>query len=76
MFERDWARACAKEKFTGMLSRENKACKSDPKEDKAMMAQVHDVLLQVIKSMVQSGSGYKRGSYLYRSFPYAQSPVL
>ena len=48
MFERDWARACAKEKFTGMLSRENKACKSDPKDDKAMMAQVHDVLLQVI----------------------------
>lgn len=24
MFERDWARACAKEKFTSMLGRENK----------------------------------------------------
>ena len=48
MFERDWTRACTKEKFTGMLSRENKACKSDPMEDKAMLKAVHDVLLQVI----------------------------
>ena len=50
MFERDWTRACTKEKFTGMLSRENKACKSDPMEDKAMLKAVHDVLLEHYKA--------------------------
>lgn len=43
MFERDWARACAKDKFTSMLSRENKAGGSG-KPDKQAMAEVHDVL--------------------------------
>lgn len=33
MFERDWQRACAKEKFTSMLNRENKASK-EGKDDK------------------------------------------
>ena len=33
-----------------MLSRENKACKSDPKDDKVMMAQLHDVLLEHFKT--------------------------
>ncbi len=40
MFERDWQRACAKEKFTAMMFRENKNNKSDPKEDKEMLDEV------------------------------------
>ncbi len=41
MFERDWARACAKEKFAVMMSRENKASKATPaKSDKEMFAEV------------------------------------
>ena len=46
MFERDWQRACNKEKFTGMLSRENKSNKSNPMDDKAMLEEVHKILLQ------------------------------
>lgn len=45
MFERDWARACGKEKFTSMMARENKSCK-EPKDDKQMLNEVHDVLLE------------------------------
>ncbi|KAF8071180.1 hypothetical protein HT031_001262 [Scenedesmus sp. PABB004] len=43
MFERDWARACAKEKFTSMLARENKGSAAG-KPDKQAVAEVHDVL--------------------------------
>eukprot|EP00879_Flechtneria_rotunda_P024201 GHRR01025649.1.p1 GENE.GHRR01025649.1~~GHRR01025649.1.p1 ORF type:complete len:986 (+),score=357.96 GHRR01025649.1:892-3849(+) len=43
MFERDWARACAKEKFTSMLARENKG-NAAGKSDKAAMQDVHDML--------------------------------
>lgn len=45
MFERDWQRACSKEKFTGMLARENKANK-DGKPDGQALKEVHDVLLK------------------------------
>ncbi|GAX81636.1 hypothetical protein CEUSTIGMA_g9064.t1 [Chlamydomonas eustigma] len=49
MFEKDWARACKKEKFTIMLSRENKASQEQPpKTDKEMMQELHDVLLDYI----------------------------
>lgn len=30
----------------GMLSRENKACKSEVKDDRTMLTEVHDVLLR------------------------------
>lgn len=43
MFERDWGRACAKEKFMSMLARENKGCAAG-KADKVALAEVHDVL--------------------------------
>jgi hypothetical protein len=43
MFERDWARACSKEKFTSMLSRENKSNAAGKRDDVAMQ-EVHDVL--------------------------------
>jgi hypothetical protein len=43
MFERDWTRACGKEKFTSMLVRENKG-NSAGKLDKAAMQDVHEVL--------------------------------
>ncbi|KAG1678758.1 hypothetical protein FOA52_012798 [Chlamydomonas sp. UWO 241] len=49
MFEKDWGRATAKEKFTGMLCRENKSNKSNPKDDKVMLQEVHSVLLQYYK---------------------------
>lgn len=32
-----------------MLARENKSCKSDPKDDKAMLAEIHDMLLKYYK---------------------------
>jgi hypothetical protein len=50
MFERDWQRACAKEKFTGMLCRENKSNKSNPMDDKTMLEEVHNILLQHYRS--------------------------
>ena len=40
MFERDWARACAKEKFTSMLAREHKANSKAKGDDKAMLKEV------------------------------------
>lgn len=43
MFERDWQRACSKEKFTSMLARENKGNEKN-KPDKVAMQEVHDVL--------------------------------
>lgn len=43
LFSRDWARACGKEKFTSMLSRENKGNASG-KSDKVAMQEVHDML--------------------------------
>lgn len=43
MFERDWQRACGKEKFTSMLSRENKAAKHG-KADKVALQELHDVI--------------------------------
>lgn len=43
MFERDWARACSKEKFTSMLARENKGNPAG-KSDKQAMQDVHDML--------------------------------
>lgn len=45
MFERDWQRACSKEKFTSMMSRENKANK-EGKDEKVALKEVHDVLLK------------------------------
>ncbi|KXZ56071.1 hypothetical protein GPECTOR_2g953 [Gonium pectorale] len=45
MFERDWQRACSKEKFTSMMSRENKANK-EGKDEKVAIKEVHDVLLR------------------------------
>ncbi len=57
MFERDWQRACSKEKFTGMLSRENKANKTNQREDKIMLQDVHDVLLQHYKAVREQGGG-------------------
>ena len=58
MFERDWVRACAKEKFSGMLSRENKATL---KPDKAMLAEVHDVLLHFLKRWYSAFVYYASG---------------
>jgi hypothetical protein len=43
MFERDWQRACAKEKFTSMLARENKG-NAAGKSDKQALQEVHDML--------------------------------
>eukprot|EP00878_Enallax_costatus_P045018 GHUV01053851.1.p1 GENE.GHUV01053851.1~~GHUV01053851.1.p1 ORF type:complete len:472 (+),score=157.43 GHUV01053851.1:213-1628(+) len=43
MFERDWQRACGKEKFTSMLARENKG-NAAGKSDKQAMQDVHDML--------------------------------
>jgi hypothetical protein len=43
MMERDWGRACAKEKFMSMLARENRACTAG-KPDKVALAEVHDVI--------------------------------
>ncbi|WIA12059.1 hypothetical protein OEZ85_012136 [Tetradesmus obliquus] len=43
MFERDWQRACAKEKFTSMLARENKS-NAAGKSDKQALQEVHDML--------------------------------
>lgn len=45
MFERDWQRACGKEKFTSMMSRENKANK-EGKDEKVAIKEVHEVLLK------------------------------
>ncbi|GIL66635.1 hypothetical protein Vafri_20126 [Volvox africanus] len=45
MFERDWQRACSKEKFTSMMSRENKANK-EGKDEKVAIKEVHGVLLK------------------------------
>ncbi len=48
MFERDWQRACGKEKFTSMMAREHKSnTKAAGKDDKAMLQEVHDVPLEV-----------------------------
>ena len=58
MFERDWVRACAKEKFSGMLSRENKPSGT---ADKAMLAQVHDVLLHFLKRWYSAFVYYASG---------------
>lgn len=46
MFERDWGRACAKEKFVSMLARENKgaAAGAGGKTDEAALAALRDVL--------------------------------
>lgn len=43
MFERDWQRACAKEKFTSMLARENKS-NAAGKSDKQALQEVHGML--------------------------------
>lgn len=43
MFERDWTRACGKEKFTSMLARENKG-NAAGKSDKQAMQDLHDML--------------------------------
>jgi hypothetical protein len=43
MFERDWQRVCAKEKFTSMLARENKG-NAAGKSDKQALQEVHDML--------------------------------
>ena len=43
MFERDWGRACGKDKFMSMLARENRACAAG-KSDKAALAEVHEAL--------------------------------
>jgi hypothetical protein len=40
MFERDWARACGKEKFASMMGREHKANMKNTKDDKGMMQEV------------------------------------
>ncbi|KAJ9524025.1 hypothetical protein QJQ45_022487, partial [Haematococcus lacustris] len=50
MFERDWQRACSKEKFTSMMARENKANSKSTKDDKTMLEEVHNVLLEVYQS--------------------------
>lgn len=55
MFERDWQRACAKEKFTSMLARENKG-NAAGKSDKAALAEVHDML----KRHYQVGCGLRK----------------
>ena len=44
-----------------MLSRENKACKSNPKDDKAMMVDVHDVLLEYFKQWYPAFVYYASG---------------
>lgn len=56
LFSRDWARACGKEKFTSMLSRENKG-NAAGKSDKAAMQEVHDTLKKhyQVRAMPQSG---------------------
>lgn len=45
MFDKDWARAVGKEKFSSMLSRENKANKRDPQDDKTLMVALRAVIL-------------------------------
>jgi hypothetical protein len=63
MFERDWGRACAKEKFMSMLARENRACTAN-KPDKAALAEVHAVLkrhYQVLGRAWVWGSGASAG---------------
>ncbi|KAG2438847.1 hypothetical protein HXX76_005387 [Chlamydomonas incerta] len=66
MFERDWQRACAKEKFTSMMSRENKANK-EGKDEKVAIKEVHDVLLkywpQVVGAFVYYAAGGSSDPY-------------
>eukprot|EP00198_Chlamydomonas_reinhardtii_P003541 XP_001692877.1 flagellar associated protein [Chlamydomonas reinhardtii] len=66
MFERDWQRACAKEKFTSMMSRENKANK-EGKDEKVAIKEVHDVLLkywpQVVGAFVYYATGGSSDPY-------------
>ena len=50
MFERDWARACSKDKFTSMLARENKSNKSG-KSDQSAMQDVHTVIRRFYQQM-------------------------
>jgi hypothetical protein len=58
MFERDWGRACAKEKFMSMLARENRACAAG-KSDKAALAEVHGVLKKhyQVRVVLSAGAG-------------------
>jgi hypothetical protein len=62
LFERDWTRACAKEKFTSMLAREHKGNSTAAgKDDKAMLQEVHDVLLEVAFSCEGGRYGWRVG---------------
>ena len=58
MFERDWVRACGKEKFSSMLARENKVTLTT---DKVMMAELHDVLLHFLKRWYSAFVYYASG---------------
>ena len=43
---------------TGMLSRENKACKSEVKDDHTMLTEVHDVLLRYYRYVLTYLKGF------------------
>ncbi|MEW5317782.1 MAG: hypothetical protein WDW38_009052 [Sanguina aurantia] len=77
MFDRDWARATGKEKFSSMLTRENKANKRDPQDDKALMVALRAVMLanypQLYSSFVyytatSSGDPYHMSLNAFTSF--------
>lgn len=57
MFERDWGRACSKEKFMSMLARENRACAAN-KPDKVALAEVHDVIKRNYQTFLSAFTYY------------------